>query len=101
MNYIKHQRDDTMRSGIRSTKHSLKECIGCHNAPADDNKVASVETKQHFCNACHSYAAVKIDCFDCHNDKPPNAEYRHETSNNHVQVQHTNEQVAASEERRP
>ena len=23
-----------------------------------------------FCLSCHSYAAVKIDCFECHSGKP-------------------------------
>ena len=26
--------------------------------------------KDDFCVSCHSYAAVKIDCFDCHSTKP-------------------------------
>jgi hypothetical protein len=77
MDYIMHQRDDTMRQGIRTSKHSLKECIDCHNAPADDGKVASIESEEHFCSSCHTYAGVSIDCFSCHNDKPANTQYRH------------------------
>lgn len=80
MTYIMHQRDDTMRRGIRTSKHSLKECIDCHNAPAEDGKVASIESDEHFCAACHNYAAVKIDCFSCHSDKPVNTQYRHALS---------------------
>lgn len=81
MHYILHQRDDTLRKGIRTTQHSLKECIDCHNAPAEeDGKVASVESSEHFCNSCHTYAAVSIDCFSCHNDKPANTQYRHSLS---------------------
>jgi hypothetical protein len=26
--------------------------------------------KDHFCQSCHNYAAVKIDCFECHSSKP-------------------------------
>jgi hypothetical protein len=84
MNFILHQRDDTVRLGIRSEKHkgtSLKECIDCHNAPGKDGKVARVSEAEHFCNACHNYAAVKVDCFDCHADKPANAEYRNPVGN--------------------
>lgn len=80
MHYLLHQRDETLREGIREEKfkgESLKECIGCHNAPGNDGKVARVSEREHFCNACHSFAAVKIDCFDCHADKPANTEYRH------------------------
>lgn len=82
MNYILHQRDATMREGVRTTQHSLKECIDCHNAPdPKDGKVANIESKNHFCSTCHTYAAVNIDCFDCHADKPANTQYRHSLSN--------------------
>ena len=30
MNYILHQRDETMYRGIRTPKYSLAECIDCH-----------------------------------------------------------------------
>ena len=32
MEVIKHQRDETVHGGIRSTKHSLAVCIACHGA---------------------------------------------------------------------
>ena len=76
MEYILHQRDDTMRRGIRTSKHSLKECIDCHNPPGADGKVLSVKSRDHFCSSCHHYAAVKIDCFTCHTDKPAGTTYR-------------------------
>ena len=62
MKFILHQRDQTMHDGIRTTKHSLKNCIDCHA----DTKTGSVLGKDGFCESCHSYAAVKIDCFECH-----------------------------------
>lgn len=77
MKFILHQRDETMRHGIRTKKHSLKNCIECHNAPDENGKVANIKTPDHFCSSCHTYAAVKIDCFECHADKPANTEYRH------------------------
>jgi len=77
MDFIMHQRDDTLRKGVRTKQHSLKECINCHNAPADDGKVASAKDSEHFCSSCHVYTAVQIDCFKCHNDKPENTQYRH------------------------
>lgn len=76
MEYILHQRDDTMRRGIRTKQHSLKECIDCHNPPGPDGKVVSVDSNEHFCSSCHHYAAVKIDCFSCHTDKPADTDYR-------------------------
>ena len=67
MELLKHQRDDTMHGGIRGTKHSLKACISCH-ASQKTGSVAADSTN--FCQSCHSYAAVKIDCFECHSTKP-------------------------------
>ena len=63
MEFLKHQRDDTVRGGIRGAKYSLKDCIDCH-ANQKTASVAKAETN--FCVSCHSYAAVKIDCFECH-----------------------------------
>jgi len=74
MNYILHQRDKTVHEGIRSEtegkSYSLAKCIDCHVEPDADGKIASSDTKEHFCNACHEYASVQIDCFQCHADKP-------------------------------
>lgn len=65
MQRIQHQRDKTMHEGIRTKQHSLVECIECHVSPGAD-----IHTKEHFCTACHSYAAVRIDCFQCHAGTP-------------------------------
>ncbi|MCU0843027.1 MAG: hypothetical protein MUC79_15120 [Thiobacillaceae bacterium] len=67
MDLLKHQRDKTMRQGIRTTKHSLKGCVECH-ASSKTGSVAS--TKEDFCAACHVYSGVKLDCWDCHATKP-------------------------------
>ena len=66
MDLLKHQRDDTVHGGIRGAKFSLKGCIDCH-ASQQTGSVARAETN--FCVSCHSYAAVKIDCFECHTGK--------------------------------
>lgn len=65
MEFILHQRDKTMHQGIRTTRHSLKNCVNCHADP----KTNSVLGKDGFCESCHTYAAVNIDCFSCHTDK--------------------------------
>jgi len=67
MELLKHQRDDTMRGGIRGAKYSLKTCIDCH-ASKTTGSVTAAGTN--FCQSCHTYAAVKIDCFECHANKP-------------------------------
>lgn len=70
MKFIMHQRDDTMRKGIRTSKYSLAECINCHVAPGQDGSYARYGEEKHFCSTCHTYAAVNIDCFGCHRDTP-------------------------------
>ncbi len=67
MNLLRHQRDDTVRGGVRTGKYSLKDCIACH-ASRRTGSVATAGTD--FCVSCHSYAAVTIDCFECHASKP-------------------------------
>lgn len=67
MDLLKHHRDDTLRRGIRTTKHSLKGCVECHASEKTGSVAAS---KEDFCAACHSFASVKLDCWDCHATKP-------------------------------
>ena len=66
MELLKHQRDRTVREGIRTTQHSLANCVGCHAS----RKTGRVTGSEGFCQSCHSYAGVKLDCFECHADKP-------------------------------
>ncbi len=70
MEFILHQRDDTMYKGIRTSKHSLTECINCHVVPDQSGNFARYGDEKHFCSTCHTYAAVNIDCFGCHRDTP-------------------------------
>jgi len=65
MKLLLHQRDETMHQGIRTKKYSLKNCINCHAS----KKTNSVLGEQGFCQSCHRYAAVTMDCFSCHSDK--------------------------------
>lgn len=66
MNLLKHQRDETMRKGIRGQKHSLADCVECHASTKTDSVLG---TNEAFCQGCHTYAAVKLDCFECHTSK--------------------------------
>lgn len=66
MDLIKHQRDDTMRKGIRGGKYSLAGCVECHASQKTNSVLGSNEA---FCQGCHAYAAVKLDCFECHSNK--------------------------------
>lgn len=67
MDLLKHQRNDTVREGVRGARFSLNGCIQCH-VSRQTGSVARGETN--FCVSCHAYAAVKIDCFECHTSKP-------------------------------
>lgn len=68
MKLLKHQRDDTMHGGVRTGKYSLKACVACHASTVSQSVSAEAGN---FCQSCHNYAAVKIDCFGCHANKPP------------------------------
>lgn len=68
MKLLKHQRDDTLRGGVRTGLYSLKACIGCHASQTTGSVNAS---SANFCQSCHAYAAVKIDCFECHASHAP------------------------------
>lgn len=70
MDMLKHQRDETMLKGIRVEQYSLKECISCHAVNGPDSIPVTVASPQHFCRSCHDYAAVSIDCFQCHASRP-------------------------------
>jgi hypothetical protein len=70
MDFILHQRDETMHKGIRTTRHSLQTCVNCHETRNEQGEVRDYRDKKHFCSGCHEYAAVSIDCFQCHNSKP-------------------------------
>ena len=70
MDLLKHQRDETMLKGLRDEQHSLKECISCHAVKGPDAVPVTFSSSQHFCRSCHDFAAVSIDCFQCHASRP-------------------------------
>lgn len=70
MHLLVHQRDETVRKGVRDVQNSLKNCIECHASVKDDSVIAREDS---FCVACHRYEAVKIDCFECHSGLRKNA----------------------------
>jgi hypothetical protein len=67
MYLILHQRDLVVRQGIRGSKYELTNCVDCHASKVNNSVLG---TNQNFCQGCHVYAAVKIDCFECHSSKP-------------------------------
>lgn len=71
--YILDHRDLTVIEGIRTKKHSLIGCIDCHITPNAEGVYARYSEETHFCASCHQFAAVRIDCFQCHADRPAEA----------------------------
>ena len=73
---LKHDRIKTVREGIRTQTDgkalvgSLSECINCHAVKDEKSQFVRIDNDQHFCVSCHKYAAVTIDCFQCHRDIP-------------------------------
>ncbi len=82
MEFLLHKRDETMREGVRTKQHSLTECIACHVTPNDKGEYARFGDDEHFCSSCHNYAAVNVDCFDCHSDLPEDASNKLRSSKN-------------------
>lgn len=98
MAMLDHQRDATVIDGIRTKKHSLNECINCHVAPTkEDGSPLHYGDEEHFCTTCHAAVGQKIDCFQCHADRPDVAadeNYQHNVGS--VQGHHFTQGVAGA-----
>jgi predicted CXXCH cytochrome family protein len=70
MKALLHQRDMTVHEGVRGTQFSLKDCVSCHAVKGEDGRPVTISSPKHFCRSCHDYAAVSIDCFECHASTP-------------------------------
>ncbi len=66
MEFIKHQRIATVHEGIRGTKHRLSGCVECHISYDAERVPRPIDRRDQFCGACHAFAAVDLNCFDCH-----------------------------------
>lgn len=66
MKLLNHQRDDTVIDGIRGEPFSLVSCVNCHAQRDDKGQAIRIDAEGQFCQSCHVFAAVKIDCFTCH-----------------------------------
>ncbi|TVO75498.1 sulfur reduction protein DsrJ [Sedimenticola selenatireducens] len=70
MDYLKHDRDMTVRKGVRDTQYSLSECVECHAEKDDAGAYKPVNAEGQFCSSCHNYVAVSLSCFQCHRKTP-------------------------------
>lgn len=76
MRFLMHQRDDTVHSGIRGAKHSLVGCINCHAQNNAEGAAIPVNAQGQFCQSCHGFAGVSMDCFECHAGVPAGEQAR-------------------------
>jgi predicted CXXCH cytochrome family protein len=67
---IKHQRDITVREGVRHTDNSLAGCVDCHASKDDAGKFIPVNEEEQFCAGCHKYTGTTMSCFSCHSTVP-------------------------------
>ncbi len=67
MKMLEHRRDRTVYQGVRGGDEALTRCIECH---ASKTTGAAIGAPDAFCDACHRYVGVRLDCFDCHQGKP-------------------------------
>lgn len=67
MKLLVHQRDLTVRQGIRGGRYSLADCVDCHASKVNHSVLGSAHN---FCQGCHQYASVRPDCFECHSSEP-------------------------------
>ncbi len=70
MKLLKHDRNLTVHLGERDIEASIKQCVTCHATRGPDAKPLPVNAPGQFCATCHEFAAVKLDCFECHSTKP-------------------------------
>ncbi|MDP6690184.1 MAG: Hdr-like menaquinol oxidoreductase cytochrome c subunit [Alphaproteobacteria bacterium] len=70
MNFLTHRRDATVHQGRRERKEELAACLDCHAVAGSGGHAVGFDSPKHFCRVCHDYAAVRIDCFECHSAKP-------------------------------
>lgn len=70
MKLLMHERYLVVHKGIRNEQETLPGCMSCHVRRLPDGHYPSVTSKKFFCNSCHTYVGVRIDCFSCHTNRP-------------------------------
>ncbi|MDR3437122.1 respiratory nitrate reductase subunit gamma [Telmatospirillum sp.] len=69
-NFLMHKQTAVIYDGVRKTDETIERCVSCHVKKDASGQPVDFENPKHFCTACHTKAAVTMDCFECHNSKP-------------------------------
>lgn len=64
---LKERKFRTVHLGVRGGDEALTRCLECH---ASKSTGAAVGSRDAFCQACHDYVGVRLDCFGCHQGRP-------------------------------
>jgi hypothetical protein len=67
MHMLEHRSNLTVLQGVRGGDQALTRCLECH---ANRATGAAVGSRDAFCQACHDFVGVKLNCFECHQGKP-------------------------------
>ncbi|HUY84527.1 MAG TPA: hypothetical protein VMU86_08115 [Steroidobacteraceae bacterium] len=70
MQLLMQLRYEAVHEGIRHVRESLPGCMSCHVSRLANGTYPPVTSPRFFCNACHRYVGVSIDCFSCHTNRP-------------------------------
>ncbi len=69
--WINQHRYPAQRALAYPDEYRVQACINCHVPESkNDQAVRITHTETHFCATCHTYVAVRLDCFECHADRP-------------------------------
>ena len=70
MRMLLSYRHQVVRQGVHQSQHGIEDCVSCHAVKGEDGGPVGIDSPKHFCRVCHDYAAVRIDCFECHPSRP-------------------------------
>ena len=76
MHLLHREKEAAVRQGVRSPERGLQGCVDCHAGPATDY-AGQPAGDVAFCASCHSYSAVRTDCFQCHDSRPSQSQHLH------------------------
>jgi nitrate reductase gamma subunit len=68
--FLFNHRTIVMHTGVGEANDNIERCVTCHAVKDANGQPVGFDNPTHYCRACHTKAAVTIDCFECHTSKP-------------------------------